>query len=227
MPPLPALGTADDIAVLPVPGRGQAVLAVPLGATSPRPILVAVHGRDDVPEPLGAMWRRIVGARGFVICPRGVPSRVVPGTFTYDSPEALAAEIDDAIAALRARFPRHVDGGPMVYAGFSLGSFHGVRVVARAPKKTPRVILIEGGHDPWDQDTIAAFRDGGGERVLFVSGQDVNLERSKKVSLELERVGILTRIEHADGAGHIYGGEVEARVEDAFGWLIEGDDRWL
>jgi predicted esterase len=188
-------------------------------------LLVASHGRDDVPEPLCAMWTRVVGERAFVLCPRGIDSAVRPETFTFESPEALSAEIEDAVASLRARFPDRVSEGPSVYAGFSLGAFYGVRVVARAPREMPRVVLIEGGHDSWDARTVASFADGG-ERVLFVSGQRENLERSVRVARELERAGVRTRIEHAESAGHVYVGEVEARLRDAFAWVVEGDPRW-
>lgn len=222
-PPL----TADEpITRLPVEGRGASVVGVPIGATDRKPVLVAAHGRDDVPEPLCETWRGIVGSRGFVLCPRGVPSTTRAGAFTYASHEALADEIDDALAALRARFPEHVDDGPVVYSGFSLGSFQGVRVVTRAPERTPRVILIEGGHDPWTEDLIEAFADGGGQRVLFVTGQAVNEQRSRRVAKELSDAGIATRVVHAEDAGHVYTGEVRDNLATSFDWVVEGDERW-
>jgi hypothetical protein len=182
-----------------------------------KPVLCAVHGRDDLSEPLAAMWRRVLDHRAHIVCPRGVPSLAKPGTFTFASPEALALEIEALLPA---------DCGSIVYAGFSLGAYYGVRVIARDPRKTPRAILIEGGHDSWDESTVRTFAEGGGERVLFVTGQAENLERSQRVSRELARRGILTRIEHAEGAGHVYTGEVEARVRDAFDWVVAGDPRW-
>jgi hypothetical protein len=182
-----------------------------------KPILCAVHGRDDLVEPLAAMWRRVLGDRAVVVCPVGIPSVAKPGTFTFASPEALALEIERTLPS---------GCGSIVYAGFSLGAFHGVRVIARDPRRMPRAILIEGGHDSWEPTTIRAFAEGGGERVLFVTGQAENLERSQRVSRELSRAGVLTRIEHAEGAGHVYTGEVEARIRDAFAWVVEGDPRW-
>lgn len=182
-----------------------------------KPVLCAVHGRDDVPEPLAAMWARVLGDRAHIVCPRGIPSTVKPGTFTFASPEALALEVERSL-------PRGC--GSIVYAGFSLGAFYGVRVIARDPRTMPRAILIEGGHDSWDAATVRAFGGGGGERVLFVTGQAENLERSQRVSRELASAGVLTRIEHAEGAGHVYTGEVEARIRDAFAWVVEGDPRW-
>lgn len=211
---------------VPIEGRKPAVVALPVGATGKKPVLVAAHGRDDNAEPLCDMWRGVVGERGFVLCPRGIPSQNRPGSFTYASHTELANEIDDAVAALRAKYPDHVDEGSLVYAGFSLGSFQGVRVVASDPQKTPRVVLIEGGHDPWSDDLIESFADGGGQRVLFVTGQQTNYDRSRRVAKELEQAGIASRVVHAEGAGHVYTGDIEARVREAFDWVVEGDARW-
>ncbi len=224
--PSKRLESDQPIVKLPVEGRLDAVVAVPVGAERKRPVLVAAHGRDDTPEPLCQMWRGVVEARGFVICPRGIASQNVPGTWTYASHDALAQEIDDALAALRAKYPDHVDDGPLVYSGFSLGSFQGVRVVTKNPERTPRVVLIEGGHDPWTDDLVETFADGGGQRVLFVTGQAVNFDRSKRVARELEGAGIAARVVHAEGAGHVYTGEVTERIDEAFDWVVEGDDRW-
>ena len=77
------------------------------------------------------MWRGIVNDRAFVVCPTGIASKSLPGAFTYASHDALSDEIEDAVAALRAKYPDHVDEGPLVYSGFSLGSYQGVRVVSK------------------------------------------------------------------------------------------------
>jgi hypothetical protein len=58
---------------LPVEGHRAAVVSVPLGASSPRPLLVVTHGAGGSPEPHCAFWREMLGDRGFILCPRGVP----------------------------------------------------------------------------------------------------------------------------------------------------------
>jgi pimeloyl-ACP methyl ester carboxylesterase len=146
--------------------------------------------------------------------------------FTYESEDALAREIDEALSALRARWPDHVDDGPVVYAGFSLGSFQGVEVVTRAPERTPRVVLIEGGHDPWNESRVRRFAENGGKRVLFVTGQTTNEEHSLRVAHELSDAGVFARVEHVEGAGHVHTGQVRDRLSETFDWVVEDDDRW-
>ena len=56
---------------LPLAGLGAAVVNVPEGVRSPAPVLVAVLGIGDTPEEQCDVWRELVGAHAFVICPRG------------------------------------------------------------------------------------------------------------------------------------------------------------
>lgn len=71
--PLEPLSSPSALVELPVPRHGPAVLSIPLGATSRRPVLVAAHGAGDRPEWQCALWRGIVKDRAFVLCPRGFP----------------------------------------------------------------------------------------------------------------------------------------------------------
>jgi predicted esterase len=85
-PLLPPLAAATPTTPLPVSGFGDAVLAVPVGATRPTPVVVAVLGIGDNPEDQCAVWREIVGARAFVLCPRGAKHMV------QDEPEPDATD---------------------------------------------------------------------------------------------------------------------------------------
>jgi len=65
--------SAPPTSHLPVPGFASAVLVSPVGATTPRPLVVAVLGIGDTPESQCAVWRELVGQRAFVLCPRFTP----------------------------------------------------------------------------------------------------------------------------------------------------------
>ena len=167
--------------MLAVPGFAESVVAVPVGVTKPVPVLVAVIGIGDTPEEQCAVWRELVGKRGFVLCPRGLPHWVKPGQQdekddeTGDEPEPdpdvkpvqvgfyqpdaprLEKEIAAAVTALDAKWPQYVDQNNIVYAGFSRGAFLGPQIAAKAPARFKRLILIEGGHSPWTEDAANAF----------------------------------------------------------------------
>lgn len=230
-PPDPTLLTVPGpIIPLPVDGHAEAVVSVPIGATGRRPVVIAAHGNFDRPEWQCQIWRGIVGDAAFVLCPRGVPRSDSPSRddirFTYESNQRLEQEIDAGLAALAARFPEHVDPGPALYTGFSLGAIMGVSIAARRPGRFPRLVLIEGGHDKWTPATAKAFADGGGLRALFVCGQAWCAGDAKRAAARLDQAGVTTKVARSKEAGHTYDGVVAEEARKALPWVLEGDARW-
>ncbi|WP_437590676.1 hypothetical protein [Sorangium sp. So ce1000] len=215
---------------LPVEGFPSAMVSVPIGATARRPVLIASHGNYDRPEWQCQVWRDIAGDGVFVLCPRGVARSDSPSPsdvrFTYESNARLEQEIDAGLAALRARFPEHVDPGAVLYTGFSLGAIMGSAIAARRAALFPRLVLVEGGHDKWTPETAKAFADGGGQRVLFVCAQAGCGAAAAAAAARLEKAGVLARVVRSKEAGHRYDGPVAEETKRALSWAIEGDAAW-
>jgi predicted esterase len=218
---------------LPVEGHRAAVVSLPLGATSPRPLLVVTHGAGGRPEPHCAFWRALLGSRGFILCPRGslLGSLAEPQDqgFFYRDHHALEREVTAAMAALRARFGELVDDRAPMYAGFSQGATMGALAFVKRPAVFARLVLIEGGSGESDEWTISgarAFRETGGARVLFACGRASCFLAAKKSVTYLDKAGVEGRVVHAAGAGHTYGGAVAEAVQGALAWITEGDARW-
>ncbi|WP_437307643.1 hypothetical protein [Sorangium sp. So ce388] len=226
--PLRAQGPFVELAL---EGFPSAVVSVPIGATSRRPVLIASHGNYDRPEWQCQVWRGIAGDGAFILCPRGVARSDSPSAsdvrFTYESNARLEQEIDAGLAALRARFPEHVDPGSVLYTGFSLGAIMGSAIAARRAALFPRLVLVEGGHDKWTPATAKAFAEGGGQRVLFVCAQAGCGAAASAAAARLEKAGVLTRVVRGKEAGHRYDGPVAEETQRALGWILEGDLRWL
>lgn len=226
---LPALESTPAIVPLGVPGFSDAVVSVPQGARSPRPIVVATHGLWDFPEGLCDNWRWIVRDRAWVLCPRGAPT---PGkTFLYKSGPALAKEIDAGIRALDAKYPGYVDAGPRLYAGFSLGAILGAWIVSHDPANYPRAVLTEGGEDRFTDAQVAAFARGGGKRVLFACGLKGRVAPATAAARRLERAGVgarvvLGKLPDTGQFIHWYNGPVADETKAQLDWLFEGDARW-
>ncbi|WP_437928329.1 hypothetical protein WMF37_03560 [Sorangium sp. So ce291] len=225
--PLRADGPFVELAV---EGFPSAVVSVPIGATARRPVLIASHGNYDRPEWQCQVWRGIAGDGAFILCPRGVARSDSPSAsdvrFTYESNARLEQEIDAGLAALRARFPEHVDPGAVLYTGFSLGAIMGSAIAARRAALFPRLVLVEGGHDKWTPATAKAFAEGGGQRVLFVCAQAGCGAAATAAAARLEKAGVLTRVVRGKEAGHRYDGPVAEETQRALGWILEGDPRW-
>jgi predicted esterase len=227
------LESSAALVQLAVPGHHEAVVSLPLGATSPRPLLVAAHGAGDRAEFHCELWRSIVGDRAFVLCPQGrrTDERVPHADAAYYYPDhfALDKEVQAAMKALRERYGAHLDDARAVYAGFSQGAIHGALLIALHPERFPRAALVEGGNGffgEWSLKAARRYRSGGGERVLFGCGSPACVRSADRCAGYLEKAGAETLVVHAEGAGHSYGPEMQTELEKNFAWLVAGDPRW-
>ena len=223
----------EAFVALAVEGYRAAVVAVPLGAGSPRPLLVVTHGAGGRPEPHCAFWRALLGPRGFILCPRGtlLGSLAEPSEqgFFYRDHHALEREVAAAMAALRARYGGYLDERAPLYAGFSQGATMGALAFVKRPAVFARLVLMEGGvgeADEWTINGARAFGEGGGERVLLACGRPSCFLAAQRTLTYLAKAGVAGRVVHGVGAGHTYGGAVEAAVKGALPWITEGDSRW-
>ncbi|MBL8741681.1 MAG: hypothetical protein JNK04_11325, partial [Myxococcales bacterium] len=190
-PQVPAPATV----ALPVAGFADAVLAVPVGAGDPRPLVIATHGNFDRPEWQCDVWSKILRGRAFVLCPRGIarPDSPAPDDtrFTYRHNRDLEREVDAAWAALRtSRYAPFVAEGPATWAGFSLGAIMGVAIAERRPRDFATLLLVEGGVDRFLDEAARAFAKGGGQRVLFVCAQRGCSGTASARAKALERAGL-------------------------------------
>jgi predicted esterase len=224
------LEAPEIYASLPVPGFADAVVSVPVGTTRARPVVVAIHGSGDRPDWMCGAWRWLVEDRAFVVCPRGEINWTwtTKGDVRYvhGSAAVLAKHIDAALDALAARYGAYVDKGPMIYSGFSLGASYAPQVVLHDPKRFPRLVMVEAPWDPWNAPNVRAFATGGGERVLFASGQAGTFAQAKSEAKRLEAAGIPSHTVDAVGMGHAYHGRVAEGLKREIPWLVEGDERW-
>lgn len=230
---LPPLEAPSPLVELPVPGHGAMVVSLPLGATTPRPVVVAAHGAGDRPDWQCRAWRDIVGDRAFVACPRGFPMdpRLPPSLtgYFYTTHLQLGKEVTAALAALAARYPDHLDPSAPVYAGFSQGAIMGALLLPHHPARFARAVLIEGGYggfQEWNLQMARWFRERDGRSVLLACGRAQCADEAERSAGYMQREGLQARVVHAPGAGHTYGGAVWDEVARAFPWLVSGDERF-
>jgi pimeloyl-ACP methyl ester carboxylesterase len=220
-----------DATLLPLPAAPfrDAVMSIPVGATEPRPVVVALHGNYDRPEWQCEVWRAVTKGFPFVVCPRGIPRSDAPrelDRWTYGKGSEVEREIDAALASLASRFGDHVARGPVVYAGFSLGAIIGVGVVSRDPARFAHAVLVEGGHSQWTRERARAYATGGGKRVLFACGQRACKAETTVPGKLLEQAGVDVHLVYGDEQAHTYDGKVAEAIGRELAWLIEGDLRW-
>ena len=225
-PVLAPLDADAALASLPVQGFRDAVVSVPIGATDPRPIVVALHGNFDRPEWQCDVMREITEGFPFVLCPRGIPRRDVSKSldrWEYGSVKQLKQELDAGLAAVRERFAGYVADGPIVMTGFSLGAILARPIVMEDPARFPRVVFTEGGSDGW---SFKRFKNGGGSRVVFACAQAGCVPKCRGLAKRAERAGVEVRVADGGSIGHTYDGPVARAIQAEWSWLVEADPNW-
>jgi predicted esterase len=200
--------------------RLLAQVTVPLGATTARPIMIALHGANDRAEWACAEWRGVVKAVPFVVCPRGDKT----GRY-WDAPKSTLADLQLAIAEVRNRFDGYVEPhDPEVLAGFSLGAVHALALILQTDLRAASLALAEGGYDTLAQAGVPKqLAARGVTRVLLActtTGHCPGAYRAAQQSLA--RAGIDAHfIQAARGEHGMYAEVVDALAAEA-PWLVAG-----
>ncbi len=207
----------------------EAVVSVPNGATSARPVVIVLHGTGDRPDWNCDAWRHITGARGFVLCPRGDddPRGSTPGDrrYTLRGGAHLRAYVQAAVDALAARFAGYVDVERPIVTGFSLGATQIAQLALSDPARFPRVAMLEGGHDVWSRSSAASFAARGGSRVLFGCGSAWCLNPARGAARRLDQGGVQARVVFA-AVGHTNDRPLQEALMAELAWFFDGDSRW-
>lgn len=226
---LPPLAAESWLIELKVAGFEPVSVSVPLGATEPRPILVAMHGAGDRPEWQCGTWRGIADNRGFVVCPRGVSHPGFPPSaprYTWKDAATTSRELRAALRAVKASFGEYVAAGPVVLTGFSLGAANAVQLLRQEPSFFSRVVLVEGGSQGWSATLGTAFATNGGKRVLIVCTQPSCRPGALTALQLIKRGGAQAELLDAGNLGHVLDGRAAAAIKPRFEWLVDGDPRW-
>ena len=217
---------------LDLPKGHLAYVAPPVGATAPRPVIVAVHGAMDNPGAMCAAWRVIADGYAFVVCPAGV--RTGKDLYTWSSSEHIEASTDAAVAAARAKYGAYMLGGPAVYAAFSQGANMAGSVLGPLNHgRFARAALTEGGYRAFEDRgnasgfaKAAAGGEVGGVRLLYTCAQSGCAGSYGASKGPLGQAGIAVQIASASPFGHSMTPQVRASINVSLPWLVEGLAGW-
>jgi pimeloyl-ACP methyl ester carboxylesterase len=222
----PGRAESDRFSVLEVPDFSPSLLRVPEGRAR-LPVLVVTHGAGGSAEAHCQLWARIVTERALLLCVRGRARGPNPadGEYYPDHP-TLERETFAALAALRGRYPERIADGGVYYAGFSQGATMGALMLVEHAEEVTRLVLVEGGFAEWSVARARAFRERGGERVLFVCGRKECADAARKSAYYFKLAGVPAQLQYVNGAGHSHDARVEARVVAALPWVTASDARF-
>jgi len=225
LPPLSAPAWRSELEVR---GFGPATVALPLGATTPRPIAVVLHGARDRADWQCGSFRGVLGGRVFVLCPQGVPSEQ-PGLYGLGTYDATEAELREGLAALKARFGAHVAASPVLLIGFGEGAAVAADLARQEPAFFARVALVSGNPALLTPSTVKIFGERGGKRVLVVCGRGERQSAcdadGTQRALLLSRAGVAAKSVKVDVGPYLDQPFTDA-LKGLLPWLVEGDARW-
>ena len=236
-PALAPLGGVPWMTTLDLEGGGFAHVAVPLGATTPRPVVVGVHGAGDHADWACSEWRATTHGQAFVVCPRGARDARWEGALVWSSAAQIARESRRALAALRARFGPYVAEGPAIYGAWSQGATLAGEAVASAARAAgdagvveptfDRVVLVEGGYGGVNATAMArAIAGAGASRVLVTCASLTCRKLAADLRAAGPRVGVDVHATDVGLRGHWFDAPVFASIGAELPWLTAGDARW-
>jgi poly(3-hydroxybutyrate) depolymerase len=210
---------------LEVKGFGPATLALPLGATTPRPIVVVLHGARDRAEWQCGSFRGVLGGHVFILCPQGQVDAAQGGLYGFGSFDDAAAELRAGLAALKARFGAHAGSSPVLLVGYGEGAALAADLARQEPAFFARVALVAGNPAALSPSAIKIFAERGGKRMLFFCAEAECEASGVERAVLLTRGGVAGKAVKAE-----VGPYLDQRFTDALKqevpWLIEGDTRW-
>jgi predicted esterase len=218
--------TGEWLQKIDLPDKGFANVTPPLGATSRRPIVVAVHGAGDHPGYMCSAWRSITDGYPFVVCPAGTP--VAGGMHSWSSADQLEKRVLEAIEAVEKRWPDHVAiGAPVVYTAFSQGATTAGPLLARHGDRLPRAVLTEGGYHVFEDGQVArSFARAGGQRVVFSCSSGGCAGGFKASVAAVERAGLKAQIDDAGPIGHTIPPQARESLNRRLPFLVEDLRGW-
>jgi poly(3-hydroxybutyrate) depolymerase len=221
---LPPLAAASWHLELPVKGFGPASVSVPLAATTPRPIVVVLHGALDRADWQCGSFRGVLGGHVFVLCPQGIAGGAA-GRFTFGSVDDTSAELRAALAALKERFGKHVAPSPVVLIGYAEGAALAVELARQEPSFFARVALVQGEPTVFSPTAATVFAQRGGKRALFFCTNATCDDSAVSRALILQRARVEAKAVRKD-VGPYLDERFTAALAPEVSWLLEGDARF-
>jgi len=205
--------------------QGEAgFVALPVGTTSKRPLVVALHGALDQPRMACSEWRALFGPEPFVVCPPG--EKLNAAQYVWGDPKRLRASIERAVKAAETKYPQRIERDGAVWASYSQSGMLSASALEAPGMGFRYAVLFEGV--PHDLHTLrSAFQHAGVRRALFANQQGgwshAHDAAARLLGPDIEAKHVVI----GDGSlGHFIRRETFDGLRAALPWLVAGDPVW-
>ena len=210
-------------------GGDDAWVALPVGATDRRPIIVGVHGAGDRHDWACTEWQAVTVGWAIVVCPRSRWTHPADSnTYVWSSAEQIAASSDRAVAAVRARYGAWTLDASLVYAGWSQGATLASEVIRSRPGMYDRAVLVEVGHTALDADAVVAgFLAGGVKRAVVACESPKCRAFAQTFDRAARRRKLPFKVTDSGFRAHMFDEPIYRAVAPQVGWMFEDDARFV
>jgi hypothetical protein len=138
-------------------------------------------------------WSSITEYSYFVLCPslRSKPTAEQPAKDCTDW-ACVAAELKEALTALRKRYGAHVAPKEVMLAGFGRGAALAEPIAQQDPTVFSRLWLVDGGLDSWSSAFSATYVERGGKLLAIACTHAWCQEDAQRVLASAHAVGLPT-----------------------------------
>lgn len=224
-PRMEALGGDWLRTLIDAEGHTVGVIALPLGAREPRPVVVAAHGALSRPDWMCGATRDSVGPWPFIVCPHPIASTTTMAS--WSDGRTMRGVLDRALTAASAMFGARLLREEAVYLGHSQGAMSAAFALGQRGDDVapfPFGLFFEGvPHDPPGAARLLA--GAGMRRALLVSGQGGWGAAHRAFAGSLRARGVEARHVHA-GGGHFFSPSSVLTIRSMLWWLVRDAPQW-
>jgi predicted esterase len=199
----PAAEPPDPL-TLEVPGFADAYYYKPR-STSPKPILMYLHGRGGNPQNDCRKWAKVASKYGWIVCPSGPGDRGNGDRAWNNDADSAKHVVDATVAALRKKYKGRVKTRGNVLIGFSEGAFVAQRIGVQDPDHWSRWLILAANDTYWFGDAPQLIEQNRRKirRVyLFTGENDMVAQNTVRAGEMLKNQHINVRVQLMPGLGH-------------------------
>jgi predicted esterase len=193
------------------------VAVAPLDTSSPRPVIVVLHGMWAGPEDICPSFESAATPFGFLVCPRGnTPfgqGRMWTGTYA-DAAHAIRLALDAAAALAPGRLQAKSNG---TLVGYSNGAYFAAEVAQAEPGRWSGLVLLS---MKLDLDAVRLGAAGVRRIVLAAGDYDEASGPMEAVARRLDGdAGLQARFMSLGPVGHPFPPDMGSRMCTAIAWV--------
>jgi predicted esterase len=209
---------APRVALAPRAEGAWGIAVAPADVSSPRPLLVYLHGMWASPEDSCPFFERASSTRGFLVCPRGTTKLAYGGTWTGPF-AAVRARVDDATTHADALAPGAAAQTDGTLLGFSIGAKTAVDIALAEPGRWIGLVLMSMDLH-LDAPKLAA---AGVKRIVLAAADDDGARLSmQRTTTALVAAGCDARFVSLGRVGHHFPKDMDTKMVEAVAW-VRGD----